>query len=433
MRNAFFTLVVATLLGSCAIKKSEQVFVRQDDVERLIRTLSSDEMQGREVFSPGIEKAAQFIESEFKSIGLQPLPGLKSYRQEIIVRTARPLATDVTVAGEVISAQHALVISDESSVNWSEKDNIPVHYVKAGESFASRYRAITALNKPAVVFVDESFFDAFKRLRDHHMRDRVFDPSDQRPSTVYILTDNDSPATFSVSFRNQIESSSMSNIVGVLPGKSREKEMVIFSGHYDHIGVIDPVAGDSIANGADDDASGVTAVISLAKHFKQQDDQERTLVFVAFTAEEVGLVGSKYFSEKLTPEDVAAMFNIEMIGKQSMFGKNTAFITGFERSDFGKILQKNLEATDFKFHPDPYPQQQLFYRSDNATLASLGVPAHTISTVQIDKDEYYHTVDDELSTLDISNIQATIKAIALSARTIVNGSDTPTRIPPVKN
>jgi Zn-dependent M28 family amino/carboxypeptidase len=122
------------------------------------------------------------------------------------------------------------------------------------------------------------------------------------------------------------------------------------------------------------------------------------------------------------------MFNIEMIGKASKWGQNAALITGFERSSFGPILQKNLEGTVFKFYPDPYTDQNLFYRSDNASLARVGVPAHTISTDQIDIDKLYHTVKDEFSTLDVGNITSTIKAIALSSRTIVSGQDTPTRV-----
>lgn len=120
-----------------------------------------------------------------------------------------------------------------------------------------------------------------------------------------------------------------------------------------------------------------------------------------------------------------------MIGKESKFGKNAAFITGFDRSDLGSILQKNLEGTGFTFHPDPYTSQNLFYRSDNASLAKLGVPAHTISTDQIDTDKLYHSVDDEFETLSLENITATIKAIALSARGIVAGTETPKRIAPV--
>jgi Zn-dependent M28 family amino/carboxypeptidase len=169
-------------------------------------------------------------------------------------------------------------------------------------------------------------------------------------------------------------------------------------------------------------------VIALAQYFKKLKNNERTLLFVAFTAEEIGGYGSQYFSRQLDPAKVSAMFNIEMIGKESKFGKNAAFITGYEKTDFGKILQKNLEGTGFTFHPDPYTEQNLFYRSDNATLARQGVPAHTISTDQIDVDPYYHTVDDEYETLNVDNIVSTIRAIALSARSIVAGKDTPSRV-----
>jgi Zn-dependent M28 family amino/carboxypeptidase len=117
-----------------------------------------------------------------------------------------------------------------------------------------------------------------------------------------------------------------------------------------------------------------------------------------------------------------------MVGKPSKFGPNTAFLTGFDKTDMGKILQSNLEDTPYMIHPDPYPQQNLFYRSDNATLARLGVPAHTVSSVQIDKDQYYHTVDDELSTLNVEHLTNMIRAIVLSSRSVVNGTDTPTRV-----
>jgi Zn-dependent M28 family amino/carboxypeptidase len=117
-----------------------------------------------------------------------------------------------------------------------------------------------------------------------------------------------------------------------------------------------------------------------------------------------------------------------MIGTESKWGTNSAFITGYEKSDMGKILEKNLENTNFKFYPDPYPTQQLFYRSDNATLARLGVPAHTISTSKMDSEKFYHTQDDEIETLDMKNMAEIIKAIALSAQTIVAGKDTPSRV-----
>jgi hypothetical protein len=94
----------------------------------------------------------------------------------------------------------------------------------------------------------------------------------------------------------------------------------------------------------------------------------------------------------------------------------------------GKILEKNLANTGFKFYPDPYPTQQLFYRSDNATLARLGVPAHTISTSKMDSEKFYHTKDVEIETLDMKNMAAIIRAIAISSTSIVAGKDTPTRV-----
>ncbi len=94
----------------------------------------------------------------------------------------------------------------------------------------------------------------------------------------------------------------------------------------------------------------------------------------------------------------------------------------------GKILQKNLEGSVFKFEPDPYPKENLFYRSDNATLAALGVPAHTISTSKMDAEKFYHSQDDEIETLDLINMTEVIKAIALSSKTIISGKDTPTRV-----
>ena len=91
-----------------------------------------------------------------------------------------------------------------------------------------------------------------------------------------------------------------------------------------------------------------------------------------------------------------------------------------KKTDMGSILQKNLEGTGFSFHPDPYPDQQLFYRSDNATLAKLGVPAHTISTSKMDNEPNYHKASDEIGTLDMDNMAMIIKSIALSARGIIS-------------
>jgi hypothetical protein len=132
----------------------------------------------------------------------------------------------------------------------------------------------------------------------------------------------------------------------------------------------------------------------------------------------------------MDPKKVMAMFNIEMIGTESKWGKNTAYITGYEKTDMGTILQQNLMHSAFKFYPDPYPDQMLFLRSDNATLAKKGVPAHTISTSKMDSERYYHQPGDETGTLDLNNMTEIIRAIGLSAGTIISGKDTPQRVKP---
>ena len=185
------------------------------------------------------------------------------------------------------------------------------------------------------------------------------------------------------------------NVIGVLEGKSLPNEYVIISAHYDHLGIDHKKEGDNIYNGANDNASGTTAVLALAEYFKKLDNNERSLIFVAFTAEEMGLIGSRYFGKNINPNDIVAGINIEMIGKESPYGKNTAWLTGFDRSDFGEIIQKTLSDTKYKLFADPYPTQNLFFRSDNAALARLGITAHTFSTTPMEKGSHYHKVTDE--------------------------------------
>ncbi len=94
----------------------------------------------------------------------------------------------------------------------------------------------------------------------------------------------------------------------------------------------------------------------------------------------------------------------------------------------GSILQKNLEGTVFHFYPDPYIKEQLFYRSDNASLAKQGVAAHTISTSKMDSEPNYHKKSDEVGTLDLKNMTEVIRAIAISSAGIVAGKETPSRV-----
>jgi len=424
-------LLIALLgFAHVVIGQPEQKFIKEENVTRVIKTLTADEMMGRSASRPEhIDKAAAFIAREFKSIGLKPLDGLTGFRQEFKKDMIAPQSLEVTINGQKIPAENALLVTEATELNLTKGAGVIVipydTAIKNTRQFLlSKAFNLTRDTATAFVLVAPEFKENFKELKGYFGKRFT---SGRRTNKIFVLGVT-SVLSYSVKATQKIERITMANVAGVIPGKTKPEEFVVFSGHYDHIGIRPAVAGDSIANGADDDASGTTAVIELARYFKNVKNNQRTLIFVAFTAEEIGGFGSKYFSEQLNPDKVMAMFNIEMIGKPSKWGQNFAFITGYERSDFGEILQKNLAATKFEFKPDPYPQQNLFYRSDNATLARLGVPAHTISTDEIDIDKFYHTVDDEVETLDMKNITSTIRAIALSSKSIVSGKDTPKRI-----
>ena len=409
--------------------QTPEQLISKNDVERIIKTLSADDMQGRATFTPGIEKAAKFIESEYKIAGLQPLAGNKGYRQNFSMMKSTPVSVSASVNNNIIPKESVTAISGAPTFTWGNNADVEVVKIKAEDNFRTEYGKILGSNKKTLVLVDPRFEAYFKRIATRNADGNISRETNPNQQIVFVLGDFTEVKAFAASYTGKMEKLPLFNIAGMIPGKTKPDEYVVFSGHYDHLGIIKAVDGDSIANGADDDASGTTAVIELAKYYKKLNNNARTLIFVAFTAEEIGEFGSAYFATQIDPVKTVAMFNIEMIGKASKFGPNSAFITGFERSDFGPILQKNLEGTNFKFYPDPYPQQNLFYRSDNASLAKVGVPAHTISTDQIDTDKLYHSVKDEFTSLDVNNITATIRAIALSSRSIVSGRDTPKRIP----
>jgi hypothetical protein len=223
---------------------------------------------------------------------------------------------------------------------------------------------------------------------------------------------------------NDIE---MSNIIGVLEGKSKKDEFIVISAHHDHLGV-KKSGKDRIFNGANDDASGVVGVLALAEYFTTTGTNERSILFVCFTAEEMGLIGSTHFGKDINPSQFIAGINLELIGKEPKTGPKTAWLTGFHRSNFGKIIQKNLEGTGYQLFPDPYPKYNLFFRSDNASLARLGVPSHTFFTSPIDIDPNYHKVSDEATTLNVTILTETVKAVAKGTESMINGIDTPSRV-----
>lgn len=421
-RSFLIWLFIATTFFVSAQKAEEVINVKE--VERIERTLSADEMRGRRAFTPDADRAADFIADEFKKAGLQTISGNNGFKQEFAMIRPKFISASGNFDGEALDVKDIIVVTCFPQLKINESAGYEKVYIKAGDTLNVKAREAVRSKKNMLVLVDKSFATNFGNLT--RLKNSMFKTD---KSVVFVLTDKD-PSKYEVEAIHEITEQKMMNVVGILEGISKKDEYVIFSAHYDHLGVNAQraVNGDSIFNGANDDAAGTTAVIMLAKYFKALNNNERTIVFAGFTAEEVGGFGSQYFSRQFDPAKVMAMFNIEMIGTESKWGKNSAYITGYEKTDMGAIMQKNLEGTGFTFHPDPYPQQGLFTRSDNATLARLGVAAHTISTAKMDGEPHYHKVSDHIETLDMDNMAMIIKSIALSSRTIIAGKDSPTRV-----
>jgi Peptidase family M28 len=430
MKKLFLTGLLISITSFLLAQNIDKI-INAKEVGRIENKLASDEMRGRKTFTPDIDRAADFIANEFKTIGLQTWSNSGSYRQDFSMISPKLISLSCTFDNKEVDPKNAVVITSSTGFFINEKSGFEKIVIAPGKNLTTEARKLLQAKKNLLVLVDTGYSKSFNRLSG--LRRQLF-KSDY--SVVFVLS-VDNPSAFTVEARHDITEQKLANVVGIIPGKSppagragKKDEYVIFSGHYDHLGVTsNPVNGDSIYNGANDDAAGTTAVIMLAKYFKAIKNNERTIVFVAFTAEEIGGFGSQYFSQQFAdPAKVMAMFNIEMIGTESKWGKNSAYITGYEKTDMGKILEKNLEGTGFTFYPDPYTTQNLFYRSDNATLARLGVPAHTISTSKMDSEPNYHKLSDQVETLDMNNMASIIKSVALSARTIISGKDSPSRV-----
>jgi hypothetical protein len=212
------------------------------------------------------------------------------------------------------------------------------------------------------------------------------------------------------------------NLLGVIRGSDPvlKDEVVLIDAHYDHLGMRRPsTGGDSIYNGADDDASGVTAVLEIARQLGAGPKPKRTVIFVATIGEEVGLLGTQWFIEH-PPIPLARMvanLEIEMIDRPDSLagGSGRAWLTGYERSTLGEMLA----AEGIPIVPDRRPNEHFFERSDNIAFARRGVVAHTLSTFNLHAD--YHEVTDEVGRADFAHMAGVINAAARAARILADG------------
>ncbi|SNR81310.1 Peptidase family M28 [Maribacter sedimenticola] len=214
------------------------------------------------------------------------------------------------------------------------------------------------------------------------------------------------------------------NIVGVVPGTdpALKNEYVIIGAHYDHIGLINAVAADNIANGANDNASGTTAVIEFAKYFGGINNNKRSILFALFSAEEKGLLGSKHLAQKLKQENlnVYVMLNFEMIGVPMLNKDHDLYLTGYEQSNLAEISNVHAGKNFVGFLPKA-KEFNLFRRSDNAPFHDeFNVPSQTYSSFDFTNFGEYHKVGDEAHLMDFEHMSSIINDAKPMLEGIIN-------------
>lgn len=194
------------------------------------------------------------------------------------------------------------------------------------------------------------------------------------------------------------------NVLGMLEGSDPvlKNEFIVIGAHYDHIGTIKPEAGDFIANGANDNASGTTSVLEFARYFAKNKTNKRTLIFALFSAEEKGLLGSKHLAKKMKEKELNlyTMLNFEMTGVPLKGKDYEVYITGYEMSNLAEVSNEMAGGNLVGFLPTA-KEYNLYQRSDNYPFhQEFGVPSHTFCTFDFTNFDHYHKVGDEADIMD---------------------------------
>lgn len=429
-----------------------------DDVRRRVAFLASDELKGRDTPSPGLERAAAYIANEFRSFGLHPAGDSGTFiqrfpyeasridvdRARVIARahgttTTAQFARDYfmiparidSVTGTPIFAGRArtgmtaptgaagsilfFFVPGDMSAEWEQR----VTAALQATMFARAGAAVLILDS---IFSQDKIAELAGELASqqaplpviglrYHVARTLMQHAGLDLAALGARTDNQHAPLSGVSFLIGTPTSSsgahVPNVVAILPGSdpALRDQYIVYSAHMDHVGVGAPDAsGDSIYNGADDDASGTTAVIEIAQAFAALDRRPaRSVMFLLVSGEEKGLLGSAYFvaHAPVPATQMVANINLDMIGRNA---PDTVVAIGQDYSSLGPTVQRIAAAhreLGLVVAPDLWPEEQLFFRSDHFSFAAREIPA-IFFTTGLHAD--YHRPSDEPETLDYDKL-----------------------------
>ncbi len=435
-----------------------------------LRFLASDELMGRATTRPEIQIAARYISEQFRSFGLKELAGTEDYVQRFKLKFISPstngsivvgnktyymgadllqvrgtgiqLTAPVVFAGFGAPADLAgLNVKDKIVVvNWGENDSTKVR--DAIRIRDAKQKLLT--EKGALALIERYWQPASDwELPKHYFgSQRAFVPQDEL-LPVFIIHDPAGELPIAVkratscminTAGSNLTEVPAKNVMGWVEGTDPQlkNQFLVLSAHYDHIGVASVpqmVDGklDSIYNGARDNAIGVTAVINAARFFALHP-AKRSILFIAFTGEEMGLLGSKYFASHPTIGLEKIVFNLN-IDNGGVNDTSLINVIGLGRTTADHDIEKACLAYGFTLRGDPAPEMNLFDRSDNVSLAAKGVPAPTYGMGVRKVDEsimrYYHQLGDEIGNLDVGYIVKYMNSYILAASYIADNPAQP--------
>lgn len=418
----FTAALGAALSPACLCQKAT---ITEERVRETVSWLASDERNGRDSGSDELEAAGQWLAARFERAGLQQLregswfhefslPGVRIDSDQVKLKLTRK------VGG---ASKDFELEAGEDVRQWLPSDGLegdePCTVADLGDPVLQRLLRARSARRPVIVEVSEDH-PYWKRSEGAHT---VLTRRRQAARPMLLVRDGLLPkppkgdqqvewtAAWSVGAPEVVEVPQR-NVMALLPAAedSPDKdEYVVVSAHYDHVGVGTPKGGDSVYNGADDNATGTTAVVLLAEALADQR-LRRNVLFVCFAAEERGLRGSRAFCERppLPLDRVVANLNIEMIGRPEEGKREKCWFTGAGYSDFATICEvalggEGIEVVDFRMG------NQLFGASDNASFVAKGIVAHSVSAGSLHPD--YHQPGDEVDKLDLPHMTKIIRGL----------------------
>ena len=443
----------------------EKRFASKDAISQFTY-LASDALMGRDPIRPEMKLAYTFIAQELEKAGAKPLPGANGFFQDIPFNLSSPPTKGSVQMGDFSfsQGQNLLVLEGNSFSGTYEvvevgfgsveefagkdlKGKIAISNVGAPNKFSpnqlfaeGRAKAKRAKEAGAVALIERFNVPSvpWQLVSGFLNRPQMGLDQGEASNLPYLWVED---------LKNQLTGTNLGNATLAIEGKVNRKidgknvlamiegtdsqlknEFILLSAHYDHVGVGTPDAeGDSIFNGARDNAVGTVAVINAAQYFAK-NPPKRSILFALWTAEEKGLLGSAYFANNpLIPlNQIVYNLNIDNGGYN-----DTSLITviGLGRTTADFLINEAVAEFGLTAKADPSPEQGLYDRSDNVNFARKGIPAPTFglgfTAFDDEINKYYHKATDEVESFDLNYAQLYWKSYILSAQKIANWSQKP--------